>query len=65
LRHGVEGYVRNLDDGDVEIWAQADEKTLALFRAAVERGPRGSRVDGVAAKPVAVDESLSSFRVRF
>ena len=65
LRHGVKGYVRNLDDGGVEIWAQADERTLALFQAAVERGPRASRVDGVAARPVPVDESLSSFRVRF
>lgn len=65
LRHGVTGYVRNLPDGRVEIWAQAEEPALAVFVERVKEGPRGARVDDVEGRSVAVDDRLSSFRVRF
>jgi acylphosphatase len=65
LRRGVNGYVRNLENGGVEIRAQADEDTLAKFRAVVERGPSGSRVDAIEATPAEIDETLTSFQVRF
>jgi acylphosphatase len=65
LRHGVSGYVKNLPDGRVEIWAQAESRALAEFCERVKRGPSGARVDDVERTSVSVDENLSSFRVRF
>lgn len=65
LRRGVQGYVRNLSDGRVEVWAQADPETLAAFCARLRKGPTAARVDGVEMRPVAVDASLSAFEVRF
>jgi acylphosphatase len=65
LKRQVRGHVRNLDDGRVEIWAQAEHETLAEFCETVRRGPPASRVDDVQMKPVPVDASLSTFRVRF
>lgn len=31
MRYSVNGYVRNLSDGSVEIYAEAEESTLKLF----------------------------------
>ena len=44
---GVAGWARNHDDGSVEVGAAAAGATLDAFEAALKRGPRGSRVDGV------------------
>lgn len=65
LKRGVLGYVRNLPDGRVEVWAQADAATLAEFRARLRQGPTAARVDEVEVRPVVVDRSLSRFEVRF
>jgi acylphosphatase len=60
----VRGYVRNLDDGRVEILAQADAAALEDFRERIRHGPSASRVDVVETRRVEVDPDLSSFRVR-
>jgi len=44
---GVSGFVRNLDDGRVEVVASGSAEQLAKLRAALERGPRFSDVTGV------------------
>lgn len=54
-RTGVTGYVRNLMDGRVEVYAIGSEGQLARIRAAIEQGPRGAMVDGVAEEPAGVD----------
>ena len=41
----LRGWVRNTEDGDVEVVAHGDEADLAELRASLRRGPRGSRVD--------------------
>lgn len=41
------GYVRNLHDGRVEVYAIGPLDRLALLREALERGPRGAFVDHV------------------
>jgi acylphosphatase len=51
----VSGYVRNLRDGRVEAYAIGTPEQLATFRAALERGPRFSRVSGVTEEPADVD----------
>jgi acylphosphatase len=49
---GLGGDVRNLPDGAVEVRAAGDAAALARLRHAVERGPRGARVDAVEAVDV-------------
>jgi len=41
------GWVRNTDDGDVEVWAEGPEDKLKVFLAWLHRGPEFSRVDTV------------------
>ena len=44
---GLRGWVRNTDDGHVEVVAAGDEADLAELETAIKRGSRGSRVDRV------------------
>ena len=44
---GLMGWVRNTDEGEVEIMAAGEAGDLATLRTALERGSRGSRVDAV------------------
>jgi acylphosphatase len=43
----LRGWVRNTEDGDVEIVATGETADLDELRASIRRGPRGSRVDRV------------------
>jgi acylphosphatase len=45
---GVRGYVKNLFDGRVEVYAIAAAEVLAAFREQLKRGPRFASVDEVA-----------------
>ena len=44
---GVVGYVKNLIDGNVEVYAEGDEETLLLFRDRVSKGPNFSYVTNI------------------
>jgi acylphosphatase len=61
---GVNGYVRNEDDGSVRIEAEADDATLDLFTAWCRRGPGSARVEHVAVKQGVV-RRYSGFEIRF
>jgi acylphosphatase len=52
---GISGYVRNRRDGRVEVFAMGAPEELKQLRAALERGPMMSRVDGVAEEPDTVE----------
>ena len=41
----LRGWVRNTEDGDVEIVAAGSPEDLDELRQSLRRGPRGSRVD--------------------
>lgn len=41
---GLQGWVRNLDEGDVEVAARGAVDALDRFRARLESGPPGARV---------------------
>lgn len=43
----LHGWVRNTEDGDVEVMAAGDDADLDELRASLRRGPRGSRVDRI------------------
>lgn len=61
----MRGYVRNLPDGRVEVFAQGDESTLASFCERLREGPLAAHVDDFDMTPVSVDSELTSFSVRF
>ena len=59
----VTGYVRNLSNGDVEVFAQADGETLHRLKQELMRGPRFSQVDEVIEQDRQVIADQSSFRI--
>jgi acylphosphatase len=61
----LKGWVRNTDQGEVELMVAGSEEKLDELRAVLERGSRGSRVDVVHEKDMdeAMAEGLESFRI--
>ena len=61
----LHGWVRNTEDGDVEVVAAGSVGDLAELRASLRRGPRGSRVDQLIEHYLDESEAskLSSFRI--
>jgi acylphosphatase len=57
----VFGSVRNLDDGRVEIIAQAERATLEAFIRWCHKGPITARVDEVEISELDFDETLTAF----
>jgi acylphosphatase len=46
-RLGLTGWVRNTDDGSVEVWAEGSDEQLAAFRQWLGKGPSRARVDSL------------------
>jgi len=61
----LKGWVRNTDDGHVEVVAAGDAEVLAELQSALQKGSRGSRVDAVIEHELADSEaeSLGSFEI--
>lgn len=61
----LRGWVKNTEDGDVEVVATGDPEDLAELRASLRQGPRGSRVDHLIEHVLAENEAegLESFRI--
>jgi acylphosphatase len=60
---GIAGWVRNNNDGSVEVLAMGTRDQLSGLRSRLQQGPRAARVDDVQeveAKPVA---GLTTFRI--
>ena len=62
---GLRGWVRNTEEGDVELVVAGDEDGLAELAISLQRGPRGSRVDRVLEHPLVESEGegLVAFRI--
>jgi acylphosphatase len=54
------GFVRNLRDGRVEVYAIGSAEKLRRFCALLERGPRGAMVQNVIEHPAEIDPQFSS-----
>ena len=61
----LRGWVRNTEEGEVEVLASGPPEDLAELRASLSRGPRGARVDRLVEHQLAETEAddLSSFRI--
>lgn len=58
-RIGVAGYVKNLRDGRVEVYAVGSASQLSALRRELERGPQGASVSEVVDEEAAVEEKYS------
>ena len=59
---GLAGYVRNLADGRVEVYAIGPEEKLSQFAGLVHRGPPWAEVHGVEERDAEV-QPYSSFEI--
>jgi acylphosphatase len=55
----LSGFVRNLRDGRVEVYAIGPAENLARLLSALERGPRGAMVQHVAEEVSAIDPKFA------
>jgi acylphosphatase len=62
---GLTGWVRNLPNGAVEVWAQGSINAVDQLRTLLEHGPRGSFVKSVEFEVVDPDLTLEGFEIRF
>jgi acylphosphatase len=62
---GVEGDVRNLPDGRVEVRARGNASNLARLLEDIRQGPPSSRVDDVEESVLDPEVSFDGFDVRF
>ena len=62
---GLRGWVRNTEDGDVEVVAAGESDDLASLRLVLDRGSRGSRVDKIIEHPLddSEDKDLGPFQI--
>lgn len=65
LRLGLTGWVRNAEDGSVEIEAEGDEDGLAAFKAWLQAGPPGARVDSLVLRRNVASGAYPSFTVEY
>ena len=56
---GLTGWVRNREDGSVEVMATGTHNQLAALYRSLHEGPRAARVDEVAASPAPFLDALS------
>jgi acylphosphatase len=64
-RLGVAGWVRNMDDGSLEIWAEGTQDRLQQFIQAIRRGPSHGRVTQLDLTWEVPNGESRSFRVRY
>ena len=64
ITHRITGWVRNTSSGDVEIFAQADKKSLDDYVEAIKQGSTYSRVDRVTVEPARV-QGITGFEIAY
>lgn len=62
-RHQVSGYVRNLDDGRVEAFAQGAERQVEAFKHDLSAGPTYSSVEEIEEIVLDPIRDYSTFRI--
>lgn len=62
-RHQVRGYVKNLDDGRVEAFAEGDEKSVENFKHDLTAGPSYSKVEHIEETVLEPTNLYPAFRI--
>lgn len=65
VRLELVGWVRNLPDETVEIWAEGAPEALERFILFVNEGPPAAQVDRLAVEWLTPQENYASFRIRY
>ena len=60
---GIKGYVKNLFNGDVEVFAQGDDASVQQFIDQLRKGPSFSNVNNLNIYDADFDYSLNQFKV--
>jgi acylphosphatase len=63
LSLGIVGWVRNLESGDVEVWAEGEGPALADFREWLEEGPPGAWIGSVGVEAVEPTGRYATFSI--
>jgi len=63
--YGITGWVRNRDDGSVELEAEGEEAVIKAFIKDLGMGPHGADVSGVRVERIEPTGEEKSFTVRF
>jgi acylphosphatase len=61
---GLDGWVRNLHDGRVEVFVQGDEATLDVFLSWLELGPSAAEVTEVAIRNAPPRRGFVGFEIK-
>jgi acylphosphatase len=64
-RRGVKGYVRNMSDGSVEVYAEGKKEIIEDFLAWLKKGPPGASVRQVDYHPVEYRGLYNRFSIEF
>lgn len=62
---GLFGWVRNLEDGRVEILAEGEKEKLEKLVEWTKRGPNSARVDGIDIKWQKYQGEFKNFEIRY
>ena len=65
IKNNVSGWVRNLDDGRVEIVAQGETNNVDNLAHWCKTGPANSRVDEFELKEESTTEEFENFEVKY
>lgn len=60
---GIRGYVKNLWDGKVEVYAVGDARSLEEFKRRLTEGPRSAQVSGVEEAEESVSKKYTTFSI--
>lgn len=64
-RFNVTGWVKNLPDGSVEVYAEGDEEMLSAFIERVKEGPRFGRVTNMELERLEPSHAYTGFGIQF
>jgi acylphosphatase len=62
---GINGYVQNLFNGDVEVYAEGDDSQLLLFINKLREGPPFSNVTDIITDYGSFTDSFKEFKVKY
>lgn len=60
----ITGYVKNLSNGDVEILAQGEEKSLKKFLEFCKKGPENAKVESIETKEINLNKT-NNFGIKY
>lgn len=63
-RIGIIGYVRNMADGNVEIYAVGSEDQLKILNEKLTEGPSFSRVENVIVEDMQINSIYKTFEIK-